>query len=72
MPLHASSTCAHRHEVKLVLYSLWYNHTYRCDYTRGIITPIGVIIPEAVKYNFALLTMSTCARNMHRHEINSL
>ena len=30
----------------------------------GIITPIGVTIPENVKYNFALLTMSTCARNM--------
>ena len=26
--------------------------------------PIGVTIPETVIYNFALLTMSTCARNM--------
>ena len=26
--------------------------------------PIGVMIPETVYYNFALLTMSTCARNM--------
>jgi hypothetical protein len=26
--------------------------------------PIGVMIPEAVQYNFDLLTMSTCARNM--------
>ena len=25
--------------------------------------PIGVMIPEAVYYNFVLLTMSTCARN---------
>jgi len=25
---------------------MWYHHTYRCDNT--IITPIGVIIPEAV------------------------
>ena len=24
----------------------------------------SVMIPETVKYNFALLTMSTCARNM--------
>ena len=40
--------CAHRQEVKIVLYSLWYHHTYRCDYTAsGIITPIGVMIPEA-------------------------
>ena len=36
----------------------WYHHTY------GIITPIGVMIPESVQYNFGLLTMSTCARNM--------
>ena len=27
MPLHLSSTCAHRQEVKIVLYSLWYHHT---------------------------------------------
>ena len=38
----------------------------------GIITPIGVMIPETVQYNFALLTMSTCARNMYRLEINLL
>ena len=35
MPLHVSSTCAHHQEVKIAL------HT-------GIITPIGVMIPEAV------------------------
>ena len=39
------ASCADRQEVKIVLYSLWYHHTYRCD---GIITPIGVMIPEAV------------------------
>jgi len=39
MPLHVSSTCAHRQEVQIV-------------YTAsGIITPIGVIIPEAVYYH---------------------
>ena len=27
MPLHVSSTCAHRQEAKIVLYSLWYHHT---------------------------------------------
>ena len=32
--------------------------------TSGIITPVGVMIPEAVEYNCALLTMNTCARNM--------
>ena len=43
--------CAHRQEDKIVLYSLWYHHTYRyyryCT-ASGIITPIGVMIPEAV------------------------
>jgi len=29
MHLHVSSTCAHHQEVKIVLYSLWYHHTYR-------------------------------------------
>ena len=27
MPLHVSSTCAHRQEVKITLHSLWYHHT---------------------------------------------
>jgi len=31
MPLPVSSTRAHRQEVKIILYSLWYHHTYRCD-----------------------------------------
>jgi len=29
MPLHVSSTCAHHQEVKIVVHSLWYHHTYR-------------------------------------------
>jgi len=29
MPLRVSSTCAHHQEVKTVLYSLWYLHTYK-------------------------------------------
>ena len=28
MPLHVSSTCAHRQEVKVALHSLWCYHTY--------------------------------------------
>jgi len=35
MALHVSSTCAHHQEVKIVLHSLWYHHTYRFDDTRG-------------------------------------
>ena len=27
----------HRQEVKIVLYSLWYHYTYRCDHIRGCI-----------------------------------
>ena len=80
-----SSTCAHRQEGKIVLYSLWYHHTYRwpsraqIERLRSIQSslnlctgrpPIGMMIPETVLYNFALLTMSTCARNMWRLEIN--
>jgi len=52
MPVHVSSTCADRQEVKIVLYSLWYHHiyrwpsraqpvhrtaTYKCDDTRSCI-----------------------------------
>ena len=51
MPLHVSSTCVHRQEAKILLYSLWYHHayrwpsraqvhgtaTYRCDDTRDCI-----------------------------------
>ena len=29
MPLHVSSTCAHHLEVKILLYSRWYHHTYK-------------------------------------------
>jgi len=29
--------CAHRQEIKILLYSLWYHHTYRYDDTRGCI-----------------------------------
>ena len=29
MPVHVSSTSAHRQDVKIVLYGLWYHHTYR-------------------------------------------
>ena len=28
--------CAHRQEVRIVLYSIWYHHTYRCDDTRSL------------------------------------
>jgi len=47
------ATCAHRQEIKIVLYSLWYHHTYRWpsraqvareDYTSP--THINPLAPE--------------------------
>ena len=37
MPLHVSSTCAHRQEFKISLHCLWYHRTCRCDDTRGCV-----------------------------------
>ena len=62
-------------KAKIVLYNLWYHHTYRWpsrpQVEKGLLSqpvtgrpPIGVMIPEVVECNFGLLTMSTCARNM--------
>ena len=34
MPLHVSSTCPHRQEVKIVLYSLWYHHTETSEWSK--------------------------------------
>ena len=33
MPLHVSSTCAHRQEVKIALHSLWY-HTETSEWSK--------------------------------------
>ena len=44
MPLHVPSTCAHRQEVKIVLYSLWYHHTETSEWSKiTIITKITKI-----------------------------
>jgi len=42
MPIHVSSTCAYRQEVKIALHNLRYHHTYRwatykCDDTMGCV-----------------------------------
>ena len=34
MPLHVSSKCAHRQEVKILLYSLWYHHTEKSEWCK--------------------------------------
>jgi len=52
MPLHVSSTCAHRQEVKIVLYSLWYHHTETSEWSK--ITKITKIIKiQFYKYEFS-------------------
>ena len=60
MPLHVSSTCAYRQEVKIVLYSLWYHQTETSEWSEIVIsnfsyfssfrplTCFSVIMPEAV------------------------
>ena len=53
MPLHVSSTLANRQEAKIVLYNLWYHHTYRWP-SRAQVNlrmgrpPTGVMISDAV------------------------
>ena len=34
MPLHVSSTSAHRQEARIVLYSLWYHHTEKSEWSK--------------------------------------
>ena len=34
MPLHVSSTSAHRQEAKIVLYNLWYHHTETSEWSK--------------------------------------
>ena len=34
MPLHVSSTCAHRQDVKTILYNLWYHHTETIEWSK--------------------------------------
>jgi len=44
MPLHVSSTPAHRQEAKIVLYNLWYHHAYRwpscAQVERGLLSSV--------------------------------
>jgi hypothetical protein len=51
MCVRESGEGAHHEEVKIALHSLWYHHSLSGDqnYTASvIITPIDVMIPEAV------------------------
>ena len=48
MPLHVSSTHAHRQEAKIVLYSLWYHYTYR--WPSGAQVERGLAVHGTVTY----------------------
>jgi hypothetical protein len=54
MPLHVSSTCAHRQGAKTVLYSLWYHHTETSEWSKITkITKITKIFTELYFSNFS-------------------
>ena len=50
MPLHVSSACAYRQEVKIVLYILWYHHTETSE--RSKITKIQFYKYEHIVVKF--------------------
>jgi len=61
-----TALCVQRQEVKTVLYGLWYHYTCRwpsrAQSSLNLCTgrpPTGVMIPDALWWNFDLLTMST-------------
>ena len=57
MPLHVSSTCADRHEAKIVLYSLWYHHTATSEWSE--ITKITKIT-KIQFYNYEHINILRC------------
>ena len=55
MPLHVSSTCAHRQKVKIVLYSLCYHHTETSEWSK--ITKNLVILVILVILDHSLVSV---------------
>ena len=53
------ATCAHRQEVKIVLYSLWYHHTYRWP-SRWLITKIKCFIISEYQSSNSIITAMDC------------
>jgi len=78
MPLHVSSISAHHQEVKIVLHSLWYHHTYRCDDTRGCVMQFWPPDDEHVcskhvkAWNKIIVKQKFCASSWLITEINIL
>ena len=66
--LFRASTCFEHHVLIVRRSKLHYTAVHTLRESSLILCtgrpPIGLMIPEAVEYNFDLLTMSTCARNM--------
>ena len=61
MPLHVSSTCAHRQEVKIVLYSLWYHHTETNEWSK--VTKINKITKiQFYKYEHIVVKYTTMCK----------
>ena len=54
MPLHVSSTCAHRQEGKNVLYSLWYHYTETSEWSK-VIKIIKIIKIQFYKYEYMVV-----------------
>jgi len=78
MPLHVSSTFAHHQEVKIALHSLWYNHTYRCDDTRGCVMQFWppddehMCLTHIEAWNKTYCETKFCASSWLNTEINIL
>ena len=49
---------------QILMYSLWYHHTYKCDDTRDFIIQYRCDDTRECIIHLALLTMSTCPRIM--------
>ena len=77
MPLHVSSICAHHQGVKVALHSLWYNHTYRCDDTRGCVMQFWPPDDEHMwskhveAWNKLIVKQKLCASSWLNTEINT-
>ena len=64
MPLHVSSTRAHRQEGKIVLYSLWYHHTETSEWSK--ITKIQFYKYEHIVVKFYLVLMLCMSFSIYR------
>ena len=57
MPVHVSSTSAHRQEAKIVLYNLWYHHTETNSFNNR--TNITLEIQQLINNLYDFMTRKT-------------